>query len=60
MIIGYYQRERNGNIFVDLGKVEGILPKKYQSPREVYHLNDRIKALIFEVNKGSSVSCAMG
>ncbi|MBN2736348.1 MAG: transcription termination/antitermination protein NusA [Spirochaetales bacterium] len=54
MIIGYYQRERNGNIFVDLGKVEGILPKKYQSPREVYHLNDRIKALIFEVNKASS------
>jgi transcription termination/antitermination protein NusA len=51
MIIGYYQRERNGNIFVDLGKTEGILPRKYQSPREVYHPNDRIKALIYEVNK---------
>ena len=51
MIIGYYQRERNGNIFVDLGKTEGILPKKYQSPRELYRPNDRIKALIFEVNK---------
>lgn len=54
MIIGYYQRERNGNIYVDLGKVEGVLPKKYQSPREVYHLNDRIKALIYEVNKNTS------
>ncbi|MBN1648997.1 MAG: transcription termination/antitermination protein NusA [Spirochaetales bacterium] len=51
MIIGYYQRERNGNIFVDLGKTEGILPKKYQSPRELYRPNDRIKALIYEVNK---------
>ncbi len=51
MIIGYYQRERNGNIFVDLGKTEGILPKKYQSPREIYHPNDRIRALIYEVNK---------
>ncbi len=51
MIIGYYQRERNGNIFVDLGKTEGILPKKYQSPREIYHVNDRIKAFIYEVNK---------
>ena len=51
MIIGYYQRERNGNIYVDLGKTEGILPKKYQSPREVYHPNDRIKALIHEVVK---------
>jgi N utilization substance protein A len=54
MIIGYYQRERNGNIYVDLGKVEGVLPKKYQSPREVYHLNDRIKAMIYEVNKNTS------
>jgi N utilization substance protein A len=51
LIIGYYQRERNGNIYVDLGKTEGILPKKYQSPREVYHPNDRIRALIYEVNK---------
>jgi N utilization substance protein A len=51
IIIGYYQRERNGTIFVDLGKMEGIFPKKYQSPRELYHVNDRIKALITEVNK---------
>ena len=51
MIISYYQRERNGNIYTDLGKTEGILPKKYQSPREVYHPNDRIRALIYEVTK---------
>ena len=34
IIIGYYQRERNGNIYVDLGnagKIEGVLPVKYQS-----------------------------
>ncbi len=54
IIIGYYQRERNGNIYVDLGKVEGILPKKLQSPREVYRKNDRIKALISEVKKASA------
>jgi N utilization substance protein A len=54
IIIGYYQRERTGNIYVDLGKVEGILPRKYQSPREIYHVNDRIKALITEVNKTPS------
>lgn len=51
IIIGYYQRERAGTIYVDLGKVEGILPRKNQSPRESYHQNDRIKALIVEVNK---------
>jgi N utilization substance protein A len=52
IIIGYYQREKNGNIFVDLGKIEGIFPKKYQSPRESYHMGDRIKAMIVEVEKG--------
>ena len=51
MIIGYYQREKNGNIYVDLGKIEGILPKRFQSPREIYRPNDRIKAIIYEVEK---------
>lgn len=51
IIIGYYQREKNGNIFVDLGKVEGFFPKKFQSPREVYQPGERIKALIAEVSK---------
>jgi len=54
LIIGYFQRERNGVIYVDLGKVEGIFPKKYQSPREAYHVGDRIKALIYEVDKGKN------
>jgi N utilization substance protein A len=53
IIIGYYQRERNGTIYVDLGKLEGVLPKRFQSPREKdsFNVNDRIKALIVEVNK---------
>jgi N utilization substance protein A len=54
IIIGYYQREKGGNIFVDLGKIEGILLKKYQSPREEFHVNDRIKSLIVEVKKNAN------
>ena len=57
IIIGYYQRERNGNIYVDLGnagKIEGILPVKYQSKLEYYEKNDRIKALIVDVRPTSS------
>lgn len=57
IIIGYYQRERNGNIYVDLGnagKLEGVLPLKYQSPREKYDKDDRIKALIVELKRTSS------
>ena len=51
LVVGYYQRERNGTIFVDLGKTEGILPRRYQSPREVYRPNDRVRAMINEVEK---------
>ncbi|RKX91102.1 MAG: transcription termination/antitermination protein NusA [Spirochaetes bacterium] len=51
MIVGYYQRERGGNIYVNLGKAEGILSKSQQSPREHYKLGDRIKALLLEVRK---------
>lgn len=51
IIIGYYQRKKNDTIYVDLGKVEGLLPKKFQLPQEIYHPNDRIKALIREVKK---------
>ena len=54
VIIGYYQREYNGNIYVDLGKVEGVLPKKYQSSREIYQKNDRIKAIVVDVKTTSS------
>lgn len=56
-VSGYYQRERNGTIYVDLGRVEGILPKKNQSPREIglfgsdeKHIN-KITALISDVRK---------
>ena len=65
IIIGYYQREKNGNIYVDFGKEgckvqhfdlneEGVLPAKFQSPREEYEKNDRIRALIVDIKKTSS------
>ena len=56
-INGYYQRERNGNIYVDLGnagKLEGILPVKYQSPRETYEQGDRIKSIIVDIKRTSA------
>ena len=57
IIIGYYQRERNGNIYVDLGnagRLEGVLPVKYQSKLEFYEKNDRIKALIVDIKPTNS------
>ena len=57
MINGYYQREKNGNIYINLGnegRLEGVLPTKYQSPRESYEMGDRIKAIITELKKTNS------
>jgi len=51
MIVGYFQRERAGIIYINLGKAEGIMPKSQQSPREHYTIGDRVKTLLLEVKK---------
>ncbi len=51
LVTGTFQRERYGNIYVDLGRAEGFLPKREQSPREKYTQGDRIKAVILEVKE---------
>ena len=41
----------NGDILVDLGKVEAILPRREQIPGETYRVGDKVKALLLEVKK---------
>ncbi|MDD7362974.1 MAG: transcription termination factor NusA [Peptoniphilus sp.] len=45
------QRVNKGNVFVDLGKTEAILPVSEQTPGETYEQGDRYKMLILEVNR---------
>jgi len=40
-----------GDVVVDLGKIEAILPKNEQIPTETYNVNDRIKALLWKVER---------
>ena len=57
IVVCYCQYERNGDIYVDLGnagKLEGVLPLKFQSPREHYEKDDRIKALIVNLRRIST------
>lgn len=52
LIIGYYRRQAsNGDIYVDLGSTEGILPRRNQSSRESYGSNDKIKCYVDSVEK---------
>lgn len=41
----------NGDVLVDLGKVDAILPRREQIPGEEYKVNDKVKALLLEVKK---------
>ena len=53
LINGYLQRRSRDNLFVDLGRTEGLLPSREQSPLERYKIGDRIKALILAVQRSS-------
>ncbi len=58
ILTGVVQRENKGSIFVELGKIEGILSANEQIPGEVYNPGDRIKAIIMEVKntgKGANI-----
>lgn len=58
IITGIIQRIDHGIIYVDLGKVEGIVPLSEQIPNEEYKVNDRYKFYIKEVKnttKGAQV-----
>lgn len=51
---GVVQQIDKGNLIINLGKAEGILPIKEQIPREKYRQGDRVRALILNVEKSMS------
>ncbi len=53
LINGYLQRKSKDALYVDLGKTEGVLPAREQSSLEHYKIGDRIKALIYKVQKNT-------
>ena len=50
MINGVVKRFERGNIIIDLGRTEAVLPKKEQSKAERYSQGDRIRAVIVDVD----------
>jgi len=50
---GSVHRFEKGNIVIDLGKAEAVLPKTEQNRKENYRQGDRIKAYILDVEKTS-------
>lgn len=51
IVTGIVQRFERGDMIVDLGRAEAVLPKKEQIRREGYRQGDRIRGVIIDVNK---------
>jgi transcription termination/antitermination protein NusA len=51
LVTGIIQRFEQRNIFIDLGRIEGILPGNEQMPNERYEQGMRIKTFVVEVKK---------
>lgn len=51
IVTGTVHRFEKGNIIVDLGRTEGMLPKAELIPRERYKQGEMIKAYVVEVEK---------
>jgi N utilization substance protein A len=54
LVNGVVQRFEKGDIVLDLGKTEALLPRKEQSSREVFQRGERVRAYILEVRKSTS------
>lgn len=53
LINGIVRRFERGNIIVDLGRTEGLLPLREQVPGENYRIGDRIQCYFLEIEKAS-------
>jgi transcription termination/antitermination protein NusA len=53
LITGIVRRFEKGNIIVDLGRAEAILPKREQVMTETYRQGDRIQAYVLDITRAS-------
>jgi len=53
IIHGVVRRIEKGNLIVDLGRAEAIVPRKEQVPRESFRVNERIRAYVLDVLRES-------
>ena len=52
IVSGIVQKADGGVVVVDLGRLEGVMTVKEQIPTEKYHVNDKIRACIVDVERG--------
>ena len=53
IVSGLIQKADKNIVVMDLGRLEGVMPAKEQIPTEHYHVNDKIKGYVLDVEKGA-------
>ncbi|MCL6554331.1 MAG: transcription termination factor NusA [Firmicutes bacterium] len=53
IVTGIVQRIERKNVYLDLGRIEAVLPPPEQIPRESYRQGERVKAYVVEVRQGT-------
>jgi len=54
LVTGVVQRSEGPNLIINMGKVEGILPRGEQIPGEKFRVGERIKVLVKDVKKNTN------
>lgn len=63
IVTGIARRFERGNVIVDLGRAEAVLPVREQVPRETYRPGDRVQAYVLDVlreSKGPQIILSRG
>lgn len=53
IVSGKIERIERGNVFIDIGKIEAMLPEKEQPAGETYEVGDMIKCYVSDVRSGT-------
>ncbi|QDT25966.1 hypothetical protein Enr10x_12640 [Gimesia panareensis] len=53
-VSGAVSRVEGGAVLINLGKIEGILPRGEQIPGESFRVGDRVRAIVLDVRKAGS------
>lgn len=56
IVSGLVQKADGGVVVLDLGRLEGVMTVREQIPTEKYHVNDKIRAYVVDVERGAKGS----
>lgn len=56
IVSGLVQKADGGVVVLDLGRLEGVMTVREQIPTEKYHVNDKLRAYVVDVERGAKGS----